>query len=159
MKLFLMRHAQAQEAKDQNDVDRELTEVGIIEASHAAESLQQYQIDKIIVSYARRTQQTSEIVNAKVKCHKLEILPELYASRQEKILEIISMQDDIDKNILVIAHNPGIFKTALQLVDNNSDEYDMLLEHGMPTANIIILDFSDATKWLDVVKGHGKVLS
>ena len=49
MKLFLMRHAEAKEAKQMDDIFRELTNKGIQEAEKAIEFLQNYQINKILV--------------------------------------------------------------------------------------------------------------
>lgn len=150
MKLFLMRHAQALEAKDKTDLLRELTETGKEEAAVAADFLKHFHIDKILVSAATRTKQTCEIIQDKIKCPKYEILPELYGSNPSTIIDVISQQDSADKTILVIAHNPGIFKTALVLMDSNSAEYDELLHEGMPTAKIINLDFPDIKDWRDI---------
>ena len=65
------------------------------------------------MSNAVRTIQTGEIIYNKINSTKFEICPELYASTSEDIIELISRQQDQDKNILVIAHNPGIFEAAL----------------------------------------------
>jgi phosphohistidine phosphatase SixA len=48
MKLFLMRHAEAQETRQIDDIFRELTNKGIKEAKEATKFLQNYQIDKIL---------------------------------------------------------------------------------------------------------------
>lgn len=113
MKLFLVRHAEAKTLNHQDDRLRELTQKGIKEAEEAAAFLQKYKIDKILVSNAVRTIQTGEIIYNKINSTKFEICPELYASTSEDIIELISRQQDQDKNILVIAHNPGIFEAAL----------------------------------------------
>ena len=150
MKLFLMRHAEAKEAKQMDDIFRELTNKGIQEAEKAIEFLQSYQINKILVSSAKRTMQTAEIIQKKLMCPQFEVLPELYASSSSKIVEVISKQDDKDKIILLIAHNPGIFNTALKFVTSDSLEYDLLIESGMPTAKIINLDFPHLKHWSDI---------
>ena len=107
--MFLMRHAEATTLNHQDDRLRELTQKGVKEAEEAAAFLQKYKIDKILVSNAVRTIQTGEIIYNKINSTKFEICPELYASTSEDIIELISRQQDQDKNILVIAHNPGIF--------------------------------------------------
>ena len=150
MKLLLMRHAQAEEAKNISDLYRELTVTGVKEAEIAAEFLQKFQIDKILVSYATRTMQTAEIIQKQIKCAKFEVCPELYASTSEKIIEIIYEQEAQDKNILIIAHNPGIFKAALELVEPDSPEFDKIMEEGMPTAKIIVLNFPDLHNWQNI---------
>lgn len=138
MKLFLMRHAEATTLNHQDDRLRELTQKGIKEAEEAAAFLQKYKIDKILVSNAVRTIQTGEIIYNKINSAKFEICLELYASTSEDIIELISRQQDQDKNILVIAHNPGIFEAALELA-HGSPEYEALVKNGMPTARIIKL--------------------
>ncbi len=150
MKLFLMRPAEAKEARQVDDIFRELTNKGIQEAEEAAQFLENHKIDKILVSSAKRTRQTAEIIQNKVKCTKFEVLPELYASTSEKIIDIISKQENQDTTILVIAHNPGIFNTALKLVEHDSLKYDSLIESGMPTAKIISLDLPELRYWSDI---------
>jgi phosphohistidine phosphatase len=150
MKLFLMRHAEAVATRDCDDIFRELTTKGIKEAEEAAQFLQNCHINKILVSNAKRTMQTAEIIQSKIKCTNFEIAPELYASTSKKMIKIISKQEDIDKNILVIAHNPGIFNAALTFIDHDSLEYDALIEGGMPTAKIVTLDFPKLSHWSDI---------
>ena len=152
MKLFLMRHAEAQETRQIDDIFRELTNKGIEEAREAKKFLQNYQIDKILVSSAKRTMQTAEIIQKKLISTNFEVLSELYTSSASKIIEIISKQDDNDKTILLIAHNPGIFDAALNLTNPDSSKYDLLIENGMPTAKIIDLDFLELKNWSKILK-------
>lgn len=149
MKLFLMRHAEAKTLNHQDDRLRELTQKGKKEAEEAAAFLQKYKIDKILVSNAVRTIQTGEIIYNKINSAKFEICPELYASTSEDIIELISRQQDQDKNILVIAHNPGIFDTALELV-HGSPEYESIVKNGMPTARIIKLELDNISSWRNI---------
>ena len=98
MKLFLMRHAEAKTLNHQDDRLRELTQKGIKKDEEEAAFLQKYKIDKILVSNAVRTIQTGEIIYNKINSTKFEICPELYASTSEDIIELISRQQDQDKN-------------------------------------------------------------
>jgi phosphohistidine phosphatase len=150
MKLFLMRHAEAKPLNNQDDYLRELTEKGIKEAEEAAAFLKKYKIDKILVSNAVRTIQTGEIIRNKINSAKLEICPELYASTSEDIIELISQQEDQNKNILVIAHNPGILNTALELVEYDSPEYELIVSNGMPTARIIKIELNNISSWQNI---------
>ena len=93
MKLFLMRHAEAQETRQIDDIFRELTNKGIKEAKEATKFLQNYQIDKILVSSAKRTMQTAEIIQKKLTYPNFEVLSELYASSASEIIKIISNQN------------------------------------------------------------------
>ena len=151
MKLFLMRHAETKPLNNQDDYLRELTEKGIKEAEEAAAFLKKYKIDKILVSNAVRTIQTGEIIRNKINSAKLEICPELYASTSEDIIELISQQEDQNKNILVIAHNPGIFNAALELVEYESPEYKFIVKNGMPTARIIKIELDNISSWQNLI--------
>ena len=150
MNLFLMRHAEAKPLNNQDDYLRELTAKGIKEAEEAAAFLKKYKIDKILVSNAVRTIQTGEIIRNKINSAKLEICPELYASTSEDIIELISQQEDQNRHILIIAHNPGILNAALALVEYESPEYKSIVKNGMPTARIIKLELDNISSWRNI---------
>lgn len=151
MKLFLMRHAEAKPLNNQDDYLRELTAKGIKEAEEAAAFLKKYKIDKILVSNAVRTIQTGEIIRNKINSAKLEICPELYASTSEDIIELISQQEDQNRHILIIAHNPGILNAALALVEYESPEYKSIVKNGMPTARIIKIELDNISSWQNLI--------
>ena len=151
MKLFLMRHAEAKSLNYQDDHLRALTQKGIKEAEEAAAFLQKYKIDKILVSNAVRTIQTGEIIRNKINSAKLEICPELYASTSEDIIELISQQEDQNRHILIIAHNPGILNAALALVEYESPEYKSIVKNGMPTARIIKIELDNISSWQNLI--------
>lgn len=145
-----MRHAYAEEAINIEDFCRNLTSKGIQEAEEAAKWLQNCQIDKILVSPAFRTIQTANIIQDKLQCPKFEVCSRLYPTDPKIITELVSRQIDEDKNILVIAHNPGIFKTALDFTEYGSSKYDNLIENGMKTAQIVDLDFPKLSEWKNI---------
>ena len=151
MKLFLMRHAEAKSLNYQDDHLRALTQKGIKEAEEAAAFLQKYKIDKILVSNAVRTIQTGEIIRNKINSAKFEICPELYASTSEDIIELISQQEDQNRHILIIAHNPGILNAALALVEYESPEYKSIVKNGMPTARIIKIELDNISSWQNLI--------
>ena len=151
MKLFLMRHAEAKSLNYQDDHLRALTQKGIKEAEEAAAFLQKYKIDKILVSNAVRTIQTGEIIRNKINSANFEIYPELYASTSEDIIELISQQEDQNRHILIIAHNPGILNAALALVEYESPEYKSIVKNGMPTARIIKIELDNISSWQNLI--------
>ncbi len=148
MKLFLMRHAEAEINHDKIDAQRCLTAHGKSQAINVGQFLKEkYQIDKMLVSSAKRTTETFECMQDIIKCKKYEFLSELYNPNTQTILNIIAKQPNEYKNLLVISHNPSIFKAGLKLLNVNSPAYDILLERAMPPANIIILDFEAMNNW------------
>lgn len=86
MRLLLMRHANTEKPKSNNDFERLLTARGKLEAAASAKFLYEYQIDKMLVSYAKRTIQTSSIIQEQVTSANLEIVTELYNSNQDMII-------------------------------------------------------------------------
>lgn len=157
MKLFLMRHADTELTNIYSDFDRVLTELGRNEAAQAANFLRQYQIDKIIVSYVKRTLQTVNIIQHKCLVSEVEIITELYNGNEEDIFKIIRRQKDQDKHILIIGHNPLIYTLSLDLSLENL-QYDQLVQSTMPTAKIVVIDFQDISSWRDIKKASGTII-
>ena len=102
------------------------------------------------MSNAVRTIQTGEIIRNKINSAKFEICPQLYSSTSEDIIELISEQDDQNRNILVIAHNPGILNAALELVEYDSPEYELIVSNGMPTTRIIKIELNNISSWQNI---------
>ena len=141
-KLYLMRHGQAEESVTGSDLARELTDYGKIQAKKSGEFLSKYQIDKLIISYAKRTTQTVYIVKECLGNMVEEDLVEyLYNSSDENILmDMLSAQDNKYRNILVVGHNPVIYRLSIGLVSQNSEDIDRLIDSGMPTGQVVALD-------------------
>ncbi|PCJ24355.1 MAG: hypothetical protein COA94_07485 [Rickettsiales bacterium] len=157
MRLLLMRHAHTHPSEDKPDIDRLLTKRGMSEAKEAAVFLCEYQVDKLLVSYAKRTMQTSKIIQTHLSVQESEIVTELYNEGIEAIIDLLAAQEDRNKHILVIGHNPLIYEVALLLSNPTSAEYDQLIATLMPPARVIIIDFPDAVKWGDIRKMKGNI--
>lgn len=158
MRLMLMRHANTEEAHGKEDFQRILTENGKEEASQAADFLHEHQIDKTLVSYAKRTMQTSTIIAEKAPAEETEIVSELYEGDEEAIINLISEQEDRNKHLLVIGHNPLIFNVAMSLAKNDSSEYNQLISTSMPTARIIIINFDGIDSWREIQTQKGDII-
>lgn len=158
MRLLLMRHANAEISDDKQDFERLLTERGKIEAKSAANFLHQYKIDKMLVSYVKRTIQTSGIIQEKITPAELEIVTELYQGNINTITNLLNNQEDHNKHILVIGHNPLIFEVALSFTNPNSSKYEFLLSSMMPTARIIVLDFPEMCSWHELLNNKGNII-
>lgn len=158
MRLLLMRHANTENPNSKDDFERLLTQQGKEEAAKAANFLHEHQIDKIIVSYAKRTMQTSSIIQEKVEAAETEIVTELYKGDLELIIELLASQEDRNKHILVIGHNPLIYNVVLELAQSNSKEYEFLIETTMPTARIVVIDFSEIDNWQQIKQTKGTII-
>jgi phosphohistidine phosphatase len=158
MRLLLMRHANTESPKDGYDFERLLTKHGKLEAAEAAKFLNRHQIDKILVSYAKRTMQTSKIIEELVTPAESEIVTELYEGDIDMVINLLCEQEDRNKHILVIGHNPLIYDIALTLANHDSDQYEFLRSSMMPTGRIIILDFPKIHNWHELNASKGNIL-
>lgn len=116
-KLILMRHSIAVPyTEDAEDFSRDLTIQGKKNCQEVAEILKNNDFipDLVLVSSSVRTMQTIEELNKVLNITESNIKPMigLYNVKCEEILKIISDQDSLFKNILVISHNPSISKLA-----------------------------------------------
>ena len=158
MRLMLMRHANTEEGHEKKDFQRVLTEKGKEEANQAADFLHEYQIDKMLVSFVKRTMQTSAIITEKATAAETEMVTELYEGDEHAILDLIASQENRNKHLLVIGHNPLIYNVAMSLAKNSSSEYNNLINTAMPTARIIIIDFPDVNNWNEIHQQKGDII-
>lgn len=102
MRLILMRHAKTENGQGKEDFQRVLTDVGKEQTGQAADFLHEHQIDKILVSYTKRTMQTSAIIAEKAPAEESEVVSELYEVNEKAIINLIASQEDRNKHLLVI---------------------------------------------------------
>ena len=157
-KLYLMRHGQAESLGEGHDFERNLTDAGRQQISRSGDFLSKYQVDKIIISYVRRTIQTASIMKEFVNAAEEEIVEYLYQSEEGNVIKMLSEQDSRYRHILVIGHNPTIYNVSMELLDSNSDGYDTLLSSDMQTGQVVVLDFPELKSWKALASGRGKLV-
>lgn len=158
MKLFLMRHAHTQQSTTNSDFERMLTEQGHTQAMEAGNFLHTEHIDKMFVSYVKRTMQTADLIQEKVTISEIEVITELYDGNQEEVLHLLCNQEDRYKNILVIGHNPLIYNISLQLANNESPEFDFLSHSSMPPARVVVINFPSINSWKNLKNHKGNII-
>lgn len=118
LRLILTRHAKSGwDDPELSDHDRPLNARGRSDAPKIGAWLagKGYLPDAAVVSSARRTQETWELVSPELgRAVAVTIRPELYLATAEVILAHLSAQ--CAASIMVIAHNPGIGEIAERLV-------------------------------------------
>lgn len=152
--IILMRHADSLDALRALDIDRELSDRGIMQAEEAVIFLAKFNIDKVLVSPAVRTLQTLDILKHKLNIKNIEIVEELYKDSDDKILEIISEQLNNIDNLMIIGHNPSICATAFALSKTTDKNYDYLMQILMPPATIVVVSMLEAQTFQDVQARH-----
>ena len=108
-------------------------------------SLQQLKPDLIISSLALRAQITADNLGNKIGYEgRIHYMEELYNSRPETIMNVLTLQDDSYETIFVVGHNPELTEFANFLVEDNFPKLPTL---GVLTINLNIESWNDiATK-------------
>ncbi|MFK8038445.1 MAG: histidine phosphatase family protein [Crocinitomicaceae bacterium] len=108
MKLFLLRHGKATEGfENQKDFDRVLAGKGKKQSKKIGSYLKDTDIKYGLVSPAKRTQQTFDIINEHINIESVYESPDLYLSSADVINDVIN-QHVTASDILVVGHNFGI---------------------------------------------------
>ena len=149
--LLLMRHAST--INNIVDSDRVLSPLGIKEAKKAGTFVSTINIQKVLVSPAKRTLQTLELIGQESKFDNIEVVNDLYYGSNNLIFDKIIQQDDDINSLMIIGHNPSIYQLAMSLAEPSSTAYEYILKTHMPNARIIILNFSKLLSWT-ALKSH-----
>lgn len=116
-RLILMRHAKAERRSTSGeDFDRALTETGREDAALMGRVLAKEGLvpDLVLVSAARRTQDTWEALSAAFPKAKIEVRRDLYNASAPALLE--AAEEAEARTVMVIAHNPGVHELTLDLL-------------------------------------------
>ena len=112
IELMLMRHAKSDWNSHTADIDRPLNSRGSRDAVAMGAYLEQTGLvpDKMIISPARRTRQTAELLlrNLPVDEQQVFVDRDLYLADIETLSEIVELYADENQRILLLAHNPGM---------------------------------------------------
>lgn len=159
-RLILLRHAKTErEAPSGKDRDRRLEERGIRDAAEMGRWLARHDYDRglVLVSTATRAQETWDVMARDLRHIQVEHVPALYGADPSELLQFVhetSAQDP--KQILIVAHNPGLHEFALGLIVNGDQDGRDALAHNLPTAGLAIIEFA-TDDWSDVRFRTGKL--
>lgn len=110
--LMLMRHAKSDWHSNKSDIDRPLNTRGSRDALNMGVYLSKMNLvpDKIIVSAARRTQETAELLlnNLDVPEQNIIVDKALYLADRVALGEAIENYANDNQRTLLLAHNPGM---------------------------------------------------
>jgi phosphohistidine phosphatase len=148
--LVLVRHAKAGEGAV--DRDRPLAVRGVAEAPAVGRWLAQRRIapDRVVVSPARRAQQTWELAAAELGAAPQPVLDDrIYRNTVEDLLQIVRETPAEVTTLAIVGHNPGIQDLAIALDDGRGDDADRReLTTQYRTGGIAVFDVGDS--WTQV---------
>ncbi|HXN79752.1 MAG TPA: histidine phosphatase family protein [Steroidobacteraceae bacterium] len=143
-RLTLMRHADARwKDADVSDLERPLNRRGSAAAEAMARRLLELELvpDLLLVSPARRTQQTADIVARELSLPARRVVREeaLYLASATDLLKVVQGTGPRVAHLLLVAHNPGVSELVQLLVPHGS-------AGGLATAAVCSIAF-DTTHW------------
>jgi len=157
-RLILLRHAKSAWPEGVADVDRPLNARGRAAAPRmgaylAAEGLVP---GHVMVSPARRRQETWALVGVVLPTVEVETVPLIYEASPGRILDALRTAPDAADTLLLIGHNPGFQDLALLLVGSGDATARENLREKFPTAGLTVIDFAVAS-WGAVGRGGGRL--
>jgi phosphohistidine phosphatase len=149
--LILIRHAQSRNIEPgEKDLDRELTDSGIQDASRLARFMYLEEIipEVILTSHAVRARDTAQLFAEQLKLDHSEIIidEDLYEASVRTLLNFITKLDNSQISVMIIGHNPSL----THLCEHLSKDIIGFL----PPASMVHLTF-DNVDWLNIDKGMG----
>ena len=152
--LMLMRHAKSDWSSHTADIDRPLNSRGSRDAVAMGGYLEQTGLvpDKMIISPARRTRQTAELLlrNLPVDGQQVIVDRDLYLADIETLREIGELYTADDQRILLLAHNPGMD----DMVSYLANKAPPLSANGKLMTTCAVADFAVAS--IDTIKRPGR---
>jgi len=141
--LFLLRHAKSSWSDPGvGDFHRPLSKRGILNAHALSKFISNRQIifDLILSSPSERTQGTLDLVIADGASIKTKFHESLYHAEVSTLMRLLRAQDNSEKNILVLGHNPGLHLLTEHLTQTVIDKF--------PTCSFVKL--SNFNNWKDL---------
>jgi len=112
-------------------------------------SLQQLKPDLMISSLALRAQTTADQLGKKIGYEgRIHYMEELYNSRPETIMNVLTLQDDSYKTIFVVGHNPELTEFANVMIEDNFPK--------LPTLGVLALEL-EIDSWSEIGEKCGKI--
>ncbi|GAB3661066.1 hypothetical protein GCM10028791_35320 [Echinicola sediminis] len=109
--LTLLRHGETETGQGQlKDFDRNLTAQGVYKLERLANVLRDREVayDLLLKSPAKRTEETSEIIQAAVKIQHSRAEEDIYLATTEMLMELVAKIDDRFDQVILVGHNPSI---------------------------------------------------
>ena len=153
-RLILLRHAKS-DWPDVPDRDRLLAKRGRRDAPRIGRWLHEhgYQPDVVVVSNARRAQQTWDLVAPELGgSPAVRFEPRAYAASAMTLLYLAQELPSRYQTALFIAHNPGLSELARSLVPVAATDNGPRPGISLPTAAVAVLEFQ--ADWPNLTPGH-----
>ena len=158
--LLLLRHAKSSwEDRGLADSDRPLNARGRRAAAAMRTVMADLGLepDLVLVSTAKRTQQTLAALEPWAETPLIEAMDRLYLATAESLLETLQGVASTVRSVLLVGHNPGLHELATLLAGGQAvDETVRRLGEGYPSG--ALAEFSVAGPWASLEEGGGRLV-
>ena len=156
-RLLLLRHAKSAWPDGVPDHQRPLAARGLQAAPAIGSHMAREHLlpDLVLVSDARRTQETWDLVKRRLPGEvESQICKELYEASADQLLDVVGRTPAGAETLLLIGHNPGLQDLALLLAGDGETFVRGALAEKYPTGALAVIDFPFAD-WADLRPGSG----
>jgi phosphohistidine phosphatase len=161
--LLLLRHAKSSwDEAALPDRDRPLNKRGRRAVIAMRQAMHELGLapDVVLVSPARRTQETLARLEPWDETPLIEPLEALYLANAKELLAVLRDVNETVRSVLLIGHNPGMHDLAVMLADTHRDggpgETAKRIAAGFPTG--ALAEFAIAGPWHQLDAGGGRLL-
>jgi phosphohistidine phosphatase len=114
--------------------------------------------DVAMSSAAVRAVQTAELVLGQLTDRvPLGTYNSLYEAEPETVETYIREVEEHARSVLIIGHNPTLYRLTWDLLTDGSPDRDLLAHRGFPTCALAVVEFR-VDGWDDVSDGQGSLL-
>jgi phosphohistidine phosphatase len=153
-KLFILRHAEAENNIASDDFARSLTAKGTEDARALGHYMRAHGMipDKVLCSPATRTKATLQAIMEASGPVEAEYPKALYNASAGDIHSLIRQSGGNTQNLLIIAHNPGVYEFVRTMAGSFEAGLSGALMNGYASGTIATLDGADEP-WGDLYPG------
>lgn len=160
--LYLLRHAKsAWDDPAPDDFDRSLAKRGVKAAKRMARAMAEAGLvpDAVFCSQAARTRETWDLMAPRLDgAIAIKHLKSLYLATPSRLYDVLRRQPSATGALMIVGHNPGLHRLALDLAGNGSDSDALArLRSKFPTAALAHFDF-DIRGWDEVAARRGRLV-
>lgn len=153
-KLFLLRHARTEDKQPgQKDIERELTAVGLQNATRMGMNFKkkQIQFDIIICSPAERAKTTALLIAEQIKydTSRIHFNEDIYEASARTLLQVVNKFKDDWNQVLLVGHNPSISYLAEFFTKQDIGD--------MTSCGVVEIHF-DSNQWVETSEGTGELI-
>lgn len=162
--LLLLRHAKSSwDAPDLSDRERPLNARGRRAAAQMRQVMQDLGLepDVVLVSTARRTRETLELLEPWEQTPLVEPMDRLYLASPETLLAALRDVADTARSVLLVGHNPGLHELAVSLIGSHGESggYDDMMQdltRGFPSG--ALAEYAIAGPWSRLGEGAARLI-